>query len=106
MTEIIDPCVAGLYSVPRFVKEHNMPIYEYGIADGVKGCEYCTAGFEILQKISDPVLKECPKCKSPVIKIISAPAVGKSKSGFDDRAKSAGFSKLKRIGKGEYEKQY
>jgi hypothetical protein len=41
-----------------------------------------------------------------VVKVVSRPAVGGSSSGFDDRAKSAGFHKLKRLGKGEYEKQY
>jgi hypothetical protein len=41
-----------------------------------------------------------------VRKKISVPAVGGSSSGFDAKAKNAGFSKLKRIGKGEYEKQY
>jgi len=33
-------------------------------------------------------------------------AVGASRSGLDDRAKAAGFTKLKRLGKGEYERQY
>ena len=27
-------------------------------------------------------------------------------SNLDDRAKAAGFTKLKRLGKGEYERQY
>ena len=35
-----------------------------------------------------------------------APAIGRSISSLDNRAKAAGFSKLKRLGKGEYEKQY
>ena len=39
-------------------------------------------------------------------KLISAPSVGASKSSFDNRAKAGGFSKLKRVGKGEYEKKY
>jgi hypothetical protein len=41
-----------------------------------------------------------------VRRVITAPAIGRSKSKLDDRAKSAGFTKLKRIGKGEYEKMY
>ena len=36
----------------------------------------------------------------------SAAAVGFSQSNLDDRAKAAGFTKLKRLGKGEYERQY
>jgi hypothetical protein len=41
-----------------------------------------------------------------VKKLISAPRVGASQSNFDDRAKASGFHKLKKLGKGEYEKQY
>jgi putative FmdB family regulatory protein len=83
-----------------------MPIYEYEPFDDTRSCDYCRAGFEQLRRMSDPPLTACPKCGAPVRKKISAPAVGSSASGLDDRAKSAGFSKLKRIGKGEYEKQY
>jgi hypothetical protein len=35
-----------------------------------------------------------------------APAIGRSKTKLDDRAKNAGFTKLKKIGTGEYEKMY
>ncbi|MCL1919666.1 MAG: hypothetical protein FWG50_01090 [Kiritimatiellaeota bacterium] len=41
-----------------------------------------------------------------ITKCIVAPAIGRSKSKLDDRAKAAGFTKLKKIGKGEYEKMY
>ena len=83
-----------------------MPIYEYEATQKEGGCERCLAGFEVLQKLSDLPLTVCPACGAPVVKRISAPAVGKSSSGFDDRAKAAGFHKLKRLGKGEYEKKY
>lgn len=83
-----------------------MPIYEYQANEGGPHCGYCVNGFEIIQQISDAPLKQCPKCGAPVTKQISAPRVGSSKSNLDDRAKSAGFTKLKRLGKGEYERQY
>lgn len=83
-----------------------MPIYEYEPLDNARSCDFCRAGFEQLRRLSDPPLTACPKCAAPVRKKISAPAVGASASNFDARAKNAGFSKLKRIGKGEYEKQY
>jgi len=83
-----------------------MPIYEYQVSKGSAGCEYCAEGFEILQKLSDPLLEQCPKCGKPVTKQISAPSLGASKSGFDDRAKSAGFHKLEKRDKGTYEKKY
>ncbi len=43
-----------------------MPIYEYQ-------CESCRAKLEKLQKISDPVLTDCPECKQASLKkMISA----------------------------------
>lgn len=43
-----------------------MPIYEYQ-------CESCSAGLEILQKLSDQALKICPECgKDSLKKKISA----------------------------------
>lgn len=84
-----------------------MPIYEYAARDPDQtACDYCRRSFEQIQRISDPPLTHCPKCGAPVVKLISAPTVGASRSGADDRARAAGFHKLKRRGKGEYEKIY
>ena len=83
-----------------------MPIYEYQTAEGEKGCPFCANGFERIQSLSEPKLTKCPQCSAPIVRVISAPSLGKSQSSLDDRAKAAGFTKLKRLGKGEYEKQY
>jgi len=83
-----------------------MPIFEYRATENKKSCDHCREGFEFLHKTSGLELSYCPQCGSPVSKQISAPSVGTSKSGADDRAKAAGFTKLKRLGKGEYEKQF
>jgi len=83
-----------------------MPIYEYAVVEGHEGCAHCRAPFEILQRLADPPLERCPQCNEPVRRQISAPAVGSSNSGLDDRAKNAGFHKLKKLGTGEYEKKY
>ncbi len=83
-----------------------MPFYEYETSDPAKSCAHCCHGFEIFQPLSAARLDVCPQCGNPVRKIICAPAIGRSKSSLDDRAKNAGFTKLKKIGKGEYEKQY
>jgi putative FmdB family regulatory protein len=83
-----------------------MPIYEYQATDEKRCCKHCAKVFEVLQQPSDAPLTECPQCEAPVTKLISAPAVGASESGADDRARSAGFHKLKRLDKGKYEKQY
>ncbi len=83
-----------------------MPIYEYEAKDSKKCCDHCRESFELMQKISDAALTHCPECGAALIKLISTHSVGASQTGFDDRAKSAGFSKLKKTSKGEYEKQY
>ena len=83
-----------------------MPIREYICSDENTSCEFCRKGFEQLEKLDQPSLASCPKCGSPVDRRISPPRVGGSKTGFDDRAKAAGFHKLKKLSHGEYEKQY
>ena len=83
-----------------------MPIYEYRATDPRQACRHCADGFEVMQRISDARLETCPECGANVVRVISAPSLGSSKSSLDDRAKAAGFTKLKRLGKGEYEKQY
>ncbi len=83
-----------------------MPVYDYIAAAPDQGCPHCAGGFETVQSIHDARLTACPQCGAPVTKCITAPAIGRSKSKLDDRAKAAGFTKLKKIGKGEYEKQY
>jgi putative FmdB family regulatory protein len=83
-----------------------MPVYDYEATDKDHACEYCISGFETVQRLSDPRLTVCPKCGNSITKCIVAPAIGRSKTRLDDRAKNAGFTKLKKIGKGEYEKMY
>ena len=83
-----------------------MPVYDYTATDSKHACDYCANGFEITQSLSEPRLTACPRCGAAVEKCIVAPAIGRSKSKLDDRAKAAGFTKLKKIGKGEYEKMY
>lgn len=83
-----------------------MPVYDYEAADPARSCPRCATRFEAVQSIHDPRLTACPECGAPVRRVITAPAIGRSKSKLDDRAKAAGFTKLKRLGKGEYEKMY
>ena len=83
-----------------------MPVYDYVATDSNHACAHCANGFETTQSISEPRLTTCPACGAAVTKRITAPAIGRSKSKLDDRAKAAGFTKLKKIGKGEYEKMY
>ena len=83
-----------------------MPIYVYQAKDPAKGCAKCAAPFETIQSLREAPLAACPDCGAAVERVPTAAAVGFSPSNLDDRAKAAGFSKLKRLGHGEYEKQY
>jgi putative FmdB family regulatory protein len=44
-----------------------MPLYEYE-------CDACGRRFEVIQKMSDPVVETCPTCGGRVHKLQSAPA--------------------------------
>ena len=80
-----------------------MPIYEYELCDG--DCKVCGGKFTLRRPASRPPLTNCPLCKKPVRKIISqVNSPTKLKPSISD-AKSAGFTVLKRVGKGEYERQ-
>ena len=46
-----------------------MPIYEYRPTE--KGCSYCSRGFDVLQKMNDAPLDECPKCKAKIQRVVS-----------------------------------
>lgn len=81
-----------------------MPIYVYEAKEN--GCEYCANSFEISQSLADAKLTQCPKCGAAVRRVICAPALGHSQTDLHYRAKRAGFTTLKRVEKGEYEKLY
>jgi putative FmdB family regulatory protein len=81
-----------------------MPFYEYELTEGT--CAPCGGRFTLRRPASAPELTKCPACKKPVRKLIStfsSPLKLKPLSVTD--AKKAGFTILKKVGKGEYEKQ-
>jgi len=78
-----------------------MPLYEYELCEG--DCKVCGGKFTLFRPLSAAPLTQCPACKKPVQKVWSAFNSPKSLSISD--AKKAGFTVLKRLGKGEYEKQ-
>ena len=90
----------------RFIRTFTMPIYEYSAKNASKSCPFCVTRFECTQRISEAPLTRCPLCSAPVVKLVSRPAIGWSRTGLDGRAKAAGFKKLKKIGRGEYEQQF
>ena len=81
-----------------------MPIYEYEVEGG--DCKLCGGCFELRRPIDRPPLTDCPVCRRPVRKVISAantPRVAKPLSISD--AKSAGFTVLEKRDTGVYEKK-
>lgn len=83
-----------------------MPLYEYEVCEGQGGCVVCGGRFTLRRPVNAPELTHCPACKKRVRRVISTfntPKLLKPLSVSD--AKKAGFTVLKRIGKGEYERQ-
>lgn len=81
-----------------------MPLYEYELCEG--DCKVCGGRFTLMRPLSAKPLTQCPACKKPVRKVITAfntPTKLKPLSITD--AKKAGFSVFKKLGKGEYERQ-
>ena len=83
-----------------------MPLYVYEAKDSKSSCAKCRAGFEITQSLRDAKLTVCPDCGAPIYRVIQAPGLTHSKTDLHYRAKRAGFSCLKKVQKGEYEKMY
>ena len=81
-----------------------MPIYEYELCEG--DCKICSGRFTLNRPVNREALEKCPLCKKAVRKVISTfntPTASKPLSVSD--AKKAGFTVLKRVGEGEFEKQ-
>ena len=81
-----------------------MPTYEYELCEG--DCKACGGRFSINRPMDREPLENCPLCKKPVRKVFSTFSTPKvSGAASISNAKNAGFTVLKKIGKGEYEKQ-
>ena len=81
-----------------------MPLYEYELCEG--SCVACGGRFTLRRPLDARPLTHCPACKKPVRKVLSTfntPSITKPLSITD--AKKAGFTVLKRVNKGEYERQ-
>ena len=81
-----------------------MPLYEYELCTG--NCAVCGGKLTLRRALSAPELTQCPACNKPVRKIVSSfHSPVKLKPVSVSEAKKAGFTVLKRLGKGEYERQ-
>jgi putative FmdB family regulatory protein len=83
-----------------------MPIREYRASDAKNSCDHCREGFERVEGIDAKPIESCPRCGAVIQRQFSTPNVGGSRSGVDQRAKNAGFTKYGKLGSGEYEKKY
>jgi len=52
-----------------------MPTYVYTATDKDQSCDRCGPGFEVVQRISEKPLTQCPHCRQSVRRILFAPAV-------------------------------
>ena len=80
-----------------------MPLYEFELCDG--DCKACGGRFTLRRPLDAKPLTECPACRKPVRKVFGtfySPKIFKKFNVKD--ATNAGFTVLKRLGKGEYEK--
>jgi putative FmdB family regulatory protein len=81
-----------------------MPLYEFELCEG--DCAICGGKFTLRRPLRAAPLTKCPLCKKPVRRVFStfnSPQVLKPLS--ISAAKNAGFTVLKRVNKGEYERQ-
>jgi putative FmdB family regulatory protein len=83
-----------------------MPIYEYSATDPEHSCPHCAGCFDILARISDPDLAQCPQCGAAVKRLISAASVvgGTAHVLKESHFSKRGFTQYKKAGGGVYEK--
>jgi len=81
-----------------------MPFYEYEHCEA--GSPLCEVRFTLRRRLNAPELTHCPLCRKPVRKVLSAFSTPSKLKPFSvSQAKGAGFTVLKKTGRGEYERQ-
>ncbi len=80
-----------------------MPIYEYEPVSG--DCKICGGHLELNRPVTRPKLTHCPLCKKEVRQCVSSFKTLSGKASFSaSRAKNAGFTIMKKVDHGVYEK--
>lgn len=81
-----------------------MPIYQYQPERG--SCRLCGDGFDWVETGREGPLKDCPKCglavKRKDVHPVQTPKIMKPVG--PAAARNAGFTMMRRVGKGEYER--
>lgn len=80
-----------------------MPTYQYQ-ASSERSCDHCRDGFEEVQKMADPPLETCPRCGAPVRRVVSRVFVGKGNILSSANLRDKGFTRLRKVDKGVYER--
>jgi len=82
-----------------------MPLLPFAPRSG--NCKLCGGLVEIAVSEPERPPQECPKCGQPVQRLpsLGAPAPKILRKPSPSEAKEAGFHVLKKIGRGEYERQ-
>ncbi len=52
-----------------------MPTYAYRAIHPERCCNHCRPGFEVMQRMTEPALICCPRCQSPICRVLFAPTV-------------------------------
>jgi putative FmdB family regulatory protein len=80
-----------------------MPTYEYSPVSGK--CRQCNGVFEVVQRMSEPKLKECPTCGKPCERRISLAAVSSGRYSMSKSSiEKSGFTAYKKNADGFYER--
>jgi putative FmdB family regulatory protein len=77
-----------------------MPLYDYAPVSG--RCRKCKGRFEVVQKLSEPHLKQCPHCDKPVARVISAARIGGKYSTSNSKVAELGMTKYVKTSDGGY----
>ncbi len=79
-----------------------MPIYEYSPTSG--HCDQCQGLFEVMQRVADAKLTNCPTCGQPCERRISRVALGGNWSLSESKINNSGLTQYKKVEKGVYER--
>ena len=79
-----------------------MPLYEYAPTSGQ--CKQCNGRFEVMQRLSDDKLTQCPTCAQPCERQISRVALGGKYSTSEQAIKSSGMTAYRKAEDGVYER--
>jgi len=79
-----------------------MPLYDYAPTSGQ--CERCEGRFEVMQRLAEPRLTQCPACGQACERLVSAAAIGGRYATSNSRVKELGMTKYVKAGDGYYER--